>query len=73
MDHFCYLCFVFVVFSCLFIVALWCPAGQGLITWLSCVMFYCVIVTFPCGVLCQVGCLTMLIPDLCLLSHFDNI
>ena len=28
MDHFCYLCFVFVLFSCLFIVALWSPAGK---------------------------------------------
>ena len=27
MDHFSYLCFVFVMFPCLFIVALYSPAG----------------------------------------------
>ena len=35
------------------------------------VMFYCVFVTFPYGVLCQVWRLIVSIPDLCLLSHFD--
>ena len=35
MDPFCYLCFVFVMRSCLFIVALWSPAGKGLT---SCVL-----------------------------------
>ena len=34
------------------------------------VMFYCVFVTFPCGVLGQVLCLIVSIPDLCLLSYF---
>ena len=58
MDHFCYLCFVFVIHSCLFIVVLWSPTG------LLCVMFYCVFVSFPCGVLGQVWCL------ICLLSYF---
>ena len=42
MDLFCYLCFVFVMFSCLFIVALWPPAGKGLSAILY-VMFYCVL------------------------------
>ena len=28
MNHFCYLCLVFVVFSCLFVVDLWPPAGK---------------------------------------------
>ena len=28
MDHFCYLCFVFVMLSCLFIAALWLPLGS---------------------------------------------
>ena len=28
-DHFCYFCFVFVMLSCLFIAALWSPAGKG--------------------------------------------
>ena len=30
MDHCCYLCFVFVMVPCLFIAALWSPAGKGL-------------------------------------------
>ena len=34
------------------------------------VMFYCVFVTFPCGVLGQVRCLIVSISDLCLLSYF---
>ena len=29
MDHSCYLCFVFVMLSCLFNVALWPPDGKG--------------------------------------------
>ena len=37
---------------------------------LLCVMIYCVFVTSPCGVLGQVWCLIVLIPDLCLLSYF---
>ena len=41
-DLFCYLCFLFVMFSCLFIVALWSPAGKGLTSWLPCV--WCFIV-----------------------------
>ena len=35
------------------------------------VMFYCVFITFPNGVLGQVWCLTVSIPDLCLLSYFE--
>ena len=34
------------------------------------VMFSCVFVTFPCGVLGQVWYLIVSIPDLCLLPHF---
>ena len=34
------------------------------------VIFYCVFVTFPCGVLGQVCCLIVSIPDICLLSYF---
>ena len=55
MDHLSYLCLVFVMLSRLFIAALWSPAGKGLTSWLSFVMFYCVFVTFPCGILGQVG------------------
>ena len=67
MDHFCYLCFVFVMFSCLFIAALWSPAGKGLTSWLK---FSCVFVTFSCGVLGQVWYMIISIPDLCLLTYF---
>ena len=37
MDHFCYLCFlfVFVILSGLVLVALWSPAGKELASWLS--------------------------------------
>ena len=64
MDHFCYLCFVFVMLSCLFIAAL-CPlAGKGLTFWLSFAMFYCVFVTFPCDILGQVWDSIVSIPDL---------
>ena len=38
MDHLCYICFVFVEISRLFIAALWSPAGK----WLRFVMFNCV-------------------------------
>ena len=34
------------------------------------VMGFCVIVTFPFGVLGQVWCLIVSIPDLCLLTYF---
>ena len=54
MDHLCYLCLVFVVFVMLlrqFIAALWSLAGKGLTSWLLFVMFNCVFVTFPCGIL----------------------
>ena len=39
MDHLCYLCLVFVMLSRLFITAVWSPAGKGLTSWLSFVMF----------------------------------
>ena len=35
MDHFCYLCFMSVMLSCLFFAALWSPAGKGLVSRLS--------------------------------------
>ena len=55
--------------SCQFIAALWSPAGKGLTTWLLFVMFNCVFVTFPCGILDQVWFLNVLIPDLRCLSY----
>ena len=36
------------------------------------VIFYCVFVTFPCGVLGQLWCLIVSIPDLCLFSYLDE-
>ena len=73
MDHLCYFCLVFVMLknSRLFIAALWSHAGKGLTSWLSFVMFYSVLVTFPCGILGQAWCLIVSIPDLCHLSYFQ--
>ena len=34
-DHFCHLCFVFVMPSCFFIAAMWSPAEKGLTFWLA--------------------------------------
>ena len=48
---------------------LWAPAVKGLASWLSFVMFNCVFVTFPCGILGQVWYLIVSIPDLCCLSY----
>ena len=70
MDHLCYLCLVFFILSRLFIAALRSPAGKGLTTWLLFVMFNCVFVTFPCGILGQVWCLIVSILDLCRLSYY---
>ena len=48
MDHFLlFLSCVCYAFACLFIDALWSPAGKGLASWLSFVMSNCVFVTFP--------------------------
>ena len=65
---------VSVKLSCLFIAdLLWSPAGNGhgLLT-LLCVVFSCVFVTFPCGVLGQVWYLIVSIPDLYLLIYFKK-
>ena len=69
--HLCYLVLVFVTLSWLFITALWSPAAKGLTSWLLFVMFNCVFVTFPSGILGQVWYLIVSIPDLCHLSYFD--
>ena len=67
MDHFCYLCFVFVM---LLVCSLQ-PARKGLASWLSLVcdfcilVFYCAFFTLSCGVLSQIWYLIALIPDLC--------
>ena len=44
-------------------------AGKGLTSWLLFVMFNCVFVDFPCGILGQVWYLIVLIPDLCRLFY----
>ena len=59
---------VFVMLSHLFIAALWSPAGKGL----SFVMFNCVFVTFPYGILGRVWFLIVSIPDLCHLSYLST-
>ena len=59
-----YLCLVFFMLSCLYIAALWSPAGKRLTTWLLFVMFNCVFIAFPCGFLRQVWYLISSIPDL---------
>ena len=57
--------------SCVFMLSLlvfatlWSPAGKGLTSWLLFVMFNCVVVTLPCGILVQVWYLILLIPDIC--------
>ena len=58
--------FVFAILSCLFLAALWSPVGKGS---LLCVLS-CVFVTFSCGVLGQVWCFIVSIPDLCPLCYF---
>ena len=58
--------------SFLFIAALWSPAGKGLTSWLLFVMFNCVFVTFPCGILGQVWYLIVSIHDICLLTYFNT-
>ena len=57
MDHFCYLCFVFVMLflalfllrfhANLFINALWSPTGKELTSCFSLVIYNCEVVTFP--------------------------
>ena len=48
MDHLYFFGHVFVMLSRqLFVVALWSPAGVGLASWLSFVMYNCEFVTFP--------------------------
>ena len=51
------------------IAALWSPAGKGLASWLSFVIFNCVFVTFQYYNLGQVLYLIVSIPDLCPLSY----
>ena len=53
MDHFCYLCFVFVMLSCLFIAALWLPLG-----FLVCdVYLFCHLTRWCSGLGVVLGCI----------------
>ena len=61
-------CHAFLSVLCSFVVTCWERAG---LLALLCVMFSCVFVTFPCGVLGQVWYLIVSISDLCLLSYFQ--
>ena len=54
---------------CSRVVTCWQRANLLAITY---VMFSCVHVTFPCGVLCQVWYLIISIPYICLLHYFDT-
>ena len=68
MDHLCYFCLVLLCFHARpFVDALWSPAGTGLTSWLSFFMS-----NFPIGILGQVWCSIVSIPDLCPLPYFDK-
>ena len=63
--------FIFDMPSCLFLAALWSPAGKGLTSWLC----SCILVTLPYGVPGQVCFLIVSIPDLCIplcVSHLSK-
>ena len=46
--------FVFIMLPCLFLAALWSPAGKGLTSWLSCVLCFLVFCLFPICFLIQI-------------------
>ena len=74
MDHLCYLCHVFVMplcmsVHCCLVVTYW--ERADLLD--SFVIFGCVFVTFPCGILGHVWYLIVSIHDLCHLSYFPYI
>ena len=73
MDHLCYICLVFVMLWGLLMSALWSPAGKGLPSLVSFMMFNCLFATFPCGVLGQVWCLIVSIPYHCPFYYFSSI
>ena len=64
-----HLCFVFVMLSCLFIAALWSPAGKGLASWLSCLLGFIAFLSLVD--LGQLWYLIESIPDLCILTYFN--
>ena len=62
-------CHVFLSVRCSLVVSCWERAD---LLALLCVMFYCVYVTFQCGVLGLMWCLIVSISDICLLSYFST-
>ena len=60
-------CYVSLSAHCCLFVTCWERADHLALLY---VMFYCVFVTFQCGVLGQVWCLIVSISDLCLLSYY---
>ena len=68
MDHLCYFCYDLLCFYVrLFVDALWSSAWKGMTSWISFVMSNC---DFPIGILGQVWCWIVSIPELCPLSYF---
>ena len=65
-----FLCLVLLMLSQLFIAALWSPVWKGLTSWLLLMIFYCLFVNSPCGILGQVWYLIVPFPDFCRLSYF---
>ena len=73
-PRWCFFCGSFLLFEfrvclsqCLvFHAAVWSPAGKWLTSWLYYLMFPCIFVTFPYGVLGQESYLIVSFPDLCL-------
>ena len=61
------ICQVFLSVHCSLVVTCWERADLLALLY---VMFKCVFITFPCGVLGQMWCLIVSVPDLCLLSYF---
>ena len=53
-------CLVFLSVHCSLVVTCWETGHMAPV----CVMYFCVFVTFPCGVLDQVCCLIVSIPDI---------
>ena len=71
MDHFCYLCFIFVCHTvlsvpCSLVVTCW---KRAYLLALLYVMFFCVFCSLSYGVLCKVWYLIVSILDFCLLPN----
>ena len=64
-----HVCHAFLSVHCSLVVACW---ERAVLLAFLYLMFYCVSVTYPCGVLGQVWFLVVSIPDLCLLIYFEE-